>query len=477
MPNQSIPQSKMTVNLKPILPAVPLHNTPHIQPNPTNHMTQYPPIQPAPATTSSNIVTTTNGSLNPNIMTTSTQMHSILSNQLYSLSPLSFTPVILPLPSLATENEKLHSKRQIDSHPKSKTFGKKDVRRSSHNAIEKRYRSSINDKILELKKLVCSPSEPSEKVHKAAILKNSIDAIKKLQHTNQRLESELRAWKQRKCIHCDGMNAQPDLRELLSSTPPTSGGESSPEFSLPSSPSSGVDSPESQTQQKSPLALFAIAAGLFLINPISLSSHSHGHFSGPAHHGSRVERSVGVENEYLEEQWSSYSAWTGRLVALMINFALFLLIYFLSGRFFGPGKRPFQRRFSSCPSWDYVDDMKHRYQKALSNQNAAEKKRRLEDIIAEIAGINFPHSNLAFKFQSWFQFFVKTPWAVWRYDASANSKSEQKLHLMIVAGKACNELGSLEGPKNYLYALRGLPFALQLLNDKSSSQVVRIFIF
>jgi hypothetical protein len=155
-------------------------------------------------------------------------------------------------------------------------------RRSSHNAIERRYRSSINDKIIELKNLVCQSSEPSDKVHKAAVLRNSIDTIKYLQNANGRLEKENRGLKMtlgqvRKCHSCGADqppvvnyngNTNADLRELLTdnSPPPTSGDSSSGDSSAPGTPNSeGMPN----SPKASPLALFAIAAGLFLINPIS----------------------------------------------------------------------------------------------------------------------------------------------------------------------------------------------------------------
>ncbi|KAM5263626.1 sterol regulatory element-binding protein 1 isoform 3-T3 [Ctenodactylus gundi] len=54
-------------------------------------------------------------------------------------------------------------------------------KRTAHNAIEKRYRSSINDKIVELKDLV---------LNKSAVLRKAIDYIRFLQHSNQKLKQE-----------------------------------------------------------------------------------------------------------------------------------------------------------------------------------------------------------------------------------------------------------------------------------------------
>lgn len=146
--------------------------------------------------------------------------------------------------------------------------------------------SSINDKIIELKSLVChsnTASADSEKVHKAAILRSSIDTIRYLQNSNGRLEKENKGLKQvlnsiKKCKNCGAdqplavfgslsANSNADLRELLTdnSPPPTDHSESS----NPGTPNSD-DGQSTSLRQKvnaSPIALFSIAAGLFLINP------------------------------------------------------------------------------------------------------------------------------------------------------------------------------------------------------------------
>ncbi|CAF2414532.1 unnamed protein product [Rotaria sp. Silwood2] len=60
-------------------------------------------------------------------------------------------------------------------------------RKSSHNAIEKRYRSSINERILELKEIV---ADTDEKVQKSGVLRRTIEYIRQLQSSNRRLEEE-----------------------------------------------------------------------------------------------------------------------------------------------------------------------------------------------------------------------------------------------------------------------------------------------
>ncbi|XP_075430126.1 sterol regulatory element-binding protein 2 isoform X2 [Ascaphus truei] len=91
---------------------------------------------------------------------------------------------------------------------------KEGERRTTHNIIEKRYRSSINDKILELKDLVMgndaklktmaassagegsmsSFNAPVE-LHKSGVLKKAIDYIKYMQQVNQKLRQENMALK------------------------------------------------------------------------------------------------------------------------------------------------------------------------------------------------------------------------------------------------------------------------------------------
>ncbi|EDO44513.1 predicted protein, partial [Nematostella vectensis] len=64
--------------------------------------------------------------------------------------------------------------------------------RSNHNEIEKRYRNSINNRINELKDLVCGPET---KMNKAGILKKALDYIRYLQRENGRLKEENTALK------------------------------------------------------------------------------------------------------------------------------------------------------------------------------------------------------------------------------------------------------------------------------------------
>ncbi|XP_078388179.1 sterol regulatory element-binding protein 2 isoform X2 [Cetorhinus maximus] len=78
--------------------------------------------------------------------------------------------------------------KQIVGNGKAPVEGLKEgEKRTTHNIIEKRYRSSINDKIIELKDLVMGTEA---KMNKSGVLRKAIDYIKYLQQTNHKLRQE-----------------------------------------------------------------------------------------------------------------------------------------------------------------------------------------------------------------------------------------------------------------------------------------------
>ncbi|OWF55632.1 sterol regulatory element-binding protein 1-like [Mizuhopecten yessoensis] len=123
---------------------------------------------------------------------------------------------------------------------------KKGEKRTSHNAIEKRYRLSINDKIIELKDLVAGTEA---KLNKSAILKKAIDYIRYLQNTIRRLKQENMALK----MGSQKSSTYPtDVEEILKAscviTPP--GSETgSPTHSVQYTSDSEVSSPASPSYE------------------------------------------------------------------------------------------------------------------------------------------------------------------------------------------------------------------------------------
>lgn len=148
---------------------------------------------------------------------------------------LDTTTVVTGIP-LVLDSERLPLARVVSTGMKPVIVPQKGEKRNSHNAIEKRYRCSINDKIVELKNLVAGEEA---KLHKSQILKKAIDYIRYLQTQNTRLRTELNAYRMR-----DGNQKITDL--LGPYTPPPSDSSSparSPlsDSSLPPSPTTKLE--------------------------------------------------------------------------------------------------------------------------------------------------------------------------------------------------------------------------------------------
>jgi len=95
------------------------------------------------------------------------------------------------MPIQVVDSEKVPINR-ISSTSKSPVQLPKGEKRTAHNAIEKRYRLSINDKINELKDLVMGKEA---KLNKSAVLRKAIEYIKFLNQANQKLKAENMALK------------------------------------------------------------------------------------------------------------------------------------------------------------------------------------------------------------------------------------------------------------------------------------------
>ncbi|XP_072337162.1 sterol regulatory element-binding protein 1 isoform X1 [Scyliorhinus torazame] len=109
------------------------------------------------------------------IQTTSLQMPALVSgNTILTTVPLMVDADKLPINRMPTIGKPCNAPN-------------KGEKRTAHNAIEKRYRSSINDKIAELKDLVVGAES---KLNKSAILRKAVDYIRFLQQTNQKLKQE-----------------------------------------------------------------------------------------------------------------------------------------------------------------------------------------------------------------------------------------------------------------------------------------------
>ncbi|XP_041085529.1 sterol regulatory element-binding protein 1-like isoform X2 [Polyodon spathula] len=111
--------------------------------------------------------------------------------QTTSLQALMSGGTILTTLPLVMDADKLPINR-ITVNGKPSGMPIKGEKRTAHNAIEKRYRSSINDKIIELKDLVVGTEA---KLNKSAVLRKTIDYIRFLHQSNQKLKQENMALK------------------------------------------------------------------------------------------------------------------------------------------------------------------------------------------------------------------------------------------------------------------------------------------
>ncbi|XP_074914526.1 sterol regulatory element-binding protein 1 [Buteo buteo] len=268
---------------------------------------------------------------------------------------------ILATVPLVVDTEKLPINRLAPSG-KPPLVQSRGEKRTAHNAIEKRYRSSINDKIVELKDLVVGTEA---KLNKSAILRKAIEYIRFLQQSNQKLKQENLALKMAVqknqslkdlVASCSGGAkaetpmevVKAEVMEML--TPPPSD-VGSPSHSSPLSLSGGSSNSSSDSEPDSPLcdhgkvkqehpppspssqgmldrSRMALCAFVFLclsFNPLASLLRGSG---APAFVGSPgtagPSRSIMAESGTMEEPWG-WSQWLWPTLAFWaLNAALVL---------------------------------------------------------------------------------------------------------------------------------------------------------
>nr|KAG5698523.1 hypothetical protein BaRGS_023226 [Batillaria attramentaria] len=176
------------------------------------------------------------------------------------------------IPVQVVDGDKMPINR-LSSTPKMKGKGEK---RTAHNAIEKRYRLSINDKIVELKDLVAGTEA---KLNKSAILRKAIDYIHYLQNSNNRLKQENMALR----MAAKKQNLEEMLKSIpvsdttdvsmIALTPPRS--DTSPMSSPPQSDSSAPNSPlfddmEDSVSMQEDTGAFSLGQGMMDRSRIAL---------------------------------------------------------------------------------------------------------------------------------------------------------------------------------------------------------------
>ncbi|XP_075421985.1 sterol regulatory element-binding protein 1 isoform X2 [Ascaphus truei] len=231
----------------------------------------------------------------------------------------------------------------------------KGEKRTAHNAIEKRYRSSINDKIVELKDLVAGSEA---KLNKSSILKKAIDYIRFLQQNNVKLKQENMVLKMaaqknqtlKDLVAASGVNmdvpmdgVKAEMMDVL--TPPPSDMGSPSRTSSPLSQCSSDSEPDSpfceeaKLQVKQELASppgagmldrsrMALCAFVFLclsFNPLSFL------MGGSGGHGSPDSATFHSGRSMLEVGSSEPSPWSGWLAPSTllwpVNIGIVLVVF------------------------------------------------------------------------------------------------------------------------------------------------------
>jgi sterol regulatory element-binding transcription factor 1 len=201
-------------------------------------------------------------------------------------------------------------------------------KRTAHNAIERRYRSSINDKITELKNMIVGSEA---KLNKSAVLRKVIEYIHYLQNTNAKLKQENI---QLKLLANNNANS-PKSQILINTS------ANSPEFTPPHSEcSSSASSPDqsglNSSEPNSPLfyssdgsrmVLCVFVLGILAFNPLGFLvsradptsfNYNDGHGAGRA----ILNFFGGDENKWWKDVFN------GSFVTSFIWFLNFFICYF-----------------------------------------------------------------------------------------------------------------------------------------------------
>jgi len=228
------------------------------------------------------------------------------------------------------------------------------IKKTSHNAIERRYRNSINDKILELKNLIAGEEA---KMSKSAILRKALEYVRYLQQMNAKLQKEnisLKLVAQKQTVNgvspTTGMDCSSPATEMVSNgeiTPPrslehpsldspSSFGTSSPlPYSLSSDDDFSVDgnmvSPGNIMAQsmldRSRMALCMFMLAIFAFNPFgALIKHASTSVGNYIPTGIRGRVILEADSEPFGEETAGNSNWMMTLCAWSVNVCVLMLV-------------------------------------------------------------------------------------------------------------------------------------------------------
>lgn len=231
------------------------------------------------------------------------------------------TTLLTGIPAVVLEGDKI----ALNPAPNIGPPKVKEVKRSAHNAIERRYRTSINDRIVELKNMLVGEEA---KLNKSAILRKTIEYIKYLRSQNTRLKQENIALKQ----VCQKSGVKEPIFEG-GYTPPHSD-VSSPYHSPHSIDSDTPSSPEYKTEDKyskivmgmgdhSRLALCAFMVGLIAFNPFSTFFSSFTTEYTTTDFNARIDQRKILSEDDSSYEGSSWAIWVfNTFFIYLVNFVI-----------------------------------------------------------------------------------------------------------------------------------------------------------
>lgn len=343
------------------------------------------------------------------VMTTNTQNIHTLVNTPNGPILTAGIPLVLDAPENAGKMQinRLQQPHVTQPAPVPKV---KEVKRSAHNAIERRYRTSINSCIVELKNMVVGVDA---KLNKSAILRKAIDHIRHLQKQNNSLKQE-NMYLKRKMTPNPQQQQQQTVMDLLANnvhddmvsvsgpiTPPRSD-DSDPSFSpshtsdnsMPSSPTSPGGMEESlndddlmpTTSVRGMSAHSRVTVCMFMLAVLVVNPF--GSFLSPSSVGGEGELDPGTSRRILAvEESFSWSSFTFSTMIFLINFALlaFGLIKLLV---YGDPILP-ARSKASTEYWKHKKQSDLDFQRGNTAASLRESKRCLASF-----GITIPNSRL-----------------------------------------------------------------------------------
>lgn len=317
----------------------------------------------------------------------------------------------IPLVLDAPENA---GKLQINRLPQSQSTQSspavpkvKEVKRSAHNAIERRYRTSINSCIVELKNIVVGVDA---KLNKSAILRKAIDHIRHLQKQNNSLKQENMYLKMKMTNRKQSLkdllvtNVQDDMVPVIGPITPPRSDESNPslspshnsENSMPPSPfgtsSSGMEESlnddDLMTSVRGMSAHSRLTLCMFMLAVLVINPFGNMLFSGNAGAGDE-ELDPGTSRRILavDERFLSWSGFISSTMIFAINIAL-LLFCLVKMLVYGDPILP-SRSKAFTEYWKHKKQSDLDFQRGNASASLQEAKRCLAPF-----GVTIPNSRL-----------------------------------------------------------------------------------